>query len=132
MAMAFMIGVAILALIFSVTKIEFKDAYFVENYSIAWIIFGAFVIIILAKWFSETKFVDRKLNEYKNSGDRSGIIKKLNRLLIQSSGIFVAIGVAAFCYGFAFPNDREESGSSVDGSSGTHTLIVWMHENCYR
>lgn len=100
---AFVIFTAILGLIFSVTKVEFPDVYFVKNYSIAWLAFYFLILIILIGKFLSTKFVDRKLQEYKDSADRSGTVIMLNRLVDQSAGIYVALTVASLCYSIAFP-----------------------------
>lgn len=109
------IGISILILVFSVTKIEFPDVYFVKNFSIEWAILTGVIFLFLSIGFLNSKWVDRKLEEYKNSADRSQTKIKLNKLIDQSYGIAIAFFIAAIFYGCAFPNDNDDSHSSDDG-----------------
>lgn len=112
---SFIFSIAIMGLILSITKVEFPDVNFIQNYSIEWLIFIGFVIILLVDRFSKIKWVDRKLEEYKNSADRSQIKIGLNKLIDQSYGIAIALFIASVFYGCAFPNDNDGSDSSDDG-----------------
>lgn len=125
-------AIVIMGLILNITKVEFPDVKFVQNYSIEKSIFLGSAIIIFLYLFSKSKWVNRKLGEYKNSADRSQIKIRLMRLVDQSYGVVIAIFIASLFYGCVFPNDKDGLSEEDNGSADTHTLVVWMHENCYR